>query len=187
MNLHPLKTWAMLLIGSGLLLLSVISAVWLVGMGSKTTPVVQGYTVVPQEVNFPAPELSLADLQGHAVSLSVLQGQVVLVNNWATWCPPCKAEMPTLQAYFDVHKDEGFVLVGIDAGDAAQVVNGFVQQYGLTFPVWLDPETRALTAFKNDALPSSYVIDPQGVVRLVWTGPINQEMLEKYLTPLLED
>jgi hypothetical protein len=57
----------------------------------------------------------------------------------------------------------------------------------LTFPVWLDPQSRSLAAFKNDALPSSYVIDAQGVVRLAWTGAINQRMLEKYVTPLLED
>jgi len=184
---QKMKTWAMLLAGSGLLLLGVISGVWLSGNPSGAPLGGQEVSVVPQQVEFKAPDLALSDPRGQAVSISALKGQVVLINNWATWCPPCKAEMPTLQAFYDLHKDEGFVLVGIDAGDPPTDVSSFVSQYELTFPVWLDPQSRSLAAFKNDALPSSYVIDTQGVVRLAWTGAISQRMLEKYVTPLLED
>ena len=140
-----------------------------------------------RSVNYPAPELSLTDLQGKAVSLADFRGRVVLVNNWATWCPPCKAEMPTLQAYYEDHQEQGFDTVAIEAGEPAEEVAAFAREFRLSFPVWPDPDFVSQTSFKNDALPSSYVIDRQGQVRLAWVGPINRELLEQYVTPLLEE
>lgn len=143
-------------------------------------------SVVPGTTRYPAPDLQLTTLSGEPAALSDYLGQVVLVNNWATWCPPCRAEMPELLAYYQAHADEGFVLIAINAGEPASVVQAFVNRLGLTFPVWLDPEMAALTAFQNPSLPSSYVIDREGVVRLAWTGPIDRATLEEYVTPLVE-
>ena len=78
------------------------------------------------------------------------------------------------------------MLIGIEAGDSAEDVESFVDKYGINFPVLLDPNNKSLIAFHNDSLPSSYVVDHNGSVILAWTGPINRAMLEKYLTPLLE-
>jgi len=142
---------------------------------------------IPARVDSPAPALSLTDLQGQPVSLADYQGQVVLVNNWATWCPPCKAEMPVLKAYNEDHRRQKFVIIGIEAGEPASEVADFIRYYALTFPVWPDPGQKALDAFHNDALPSSYVIDKAGRLRLAWTGAIRREVLEKYVTPLLEE
>lgn len=144
-------------------------------------------SVVPVEVNFAAPELSLQALNGKTESLADYRGNVALVNNWATWCPPCKAEMPTLAAYYNEHRGEGFTIIAIEAGDPADVVSQFVQSYGLNFPVWLDPKGESLKAFRNGTLPNSYVIDRVGTVRYAWTGEISREMLEKYVTPLIEE
>jgi thiol-disulfide isomerase/thioredoxin len=144
-------------------------------------------SLIPVEVNFPAPELNLTHIDGSEVSLQDHRGKVILVNNWATWCPPCKAEMPTLQAFYQEYVDKGFVLVAIEAGEPAEEVIQFVENYGITFPVWLDPSNLALTAFRNSALPSSYVIDQDGIVRLAWSGAINRSTLEQYVTPLLEE
>ncbi len=140
----------------------------------------------PSSVNFPAPDLTLNNLQGDKITLSDYRPKIVLINNWATWCPPCKSEMPTLVKYYNEHRDQGFVLVGINAGDPSTDVAKFVGDYGITFPILLDPNDRSLSAFHNDSLPSSCVIDQNGTVILAWTGPINRAMLEKYLTPLLE-
>ncbi len=144
-------------------------------------------SVVPVEVNFAAPELSLQNLNGERESLADHRGSVALVNNWATWCPPCKAEMPTLAAYYDEHRDEGFTIIAIEAGDPADVVSQFAQSYGLTFPVWLDPGGESLKAFRNGTLPNSYVIDRTGIVRYAWTGEISRAMLDKYVTPLIAE
>jgi len=136
---------------------------------------------------YPAPQLELTDLQGNPVSIEDYRGQVILVNNWATWCPPCRLEMPELQAYYSAHSTEGFVVVAIESGEPADQVASFVQEFRVTFPVWLDPQILALEAFQNWDLPSSYVIDWDGMVRLSWTGGINQPTLEQYVTPLLEE
>lgn len=146
-----------------------------------------GYRRLPAAADYPAPPLALTDLQGRTVSLEDYLGQVVLVNNWATWCPPCRAEMPELQAYYEDHLEQGFVVVAIESGGTAEQVGDFVRQYGLTFPVWLDPQGAALTAFRNFNLPSSYVIARDGTVRMSWTGAIDRATLEEYLTPLLEE
>jgi len=112
---------------------------------------------------------------------------VILVNNWAIWCPPCKTEMPELQAYYIAHAAEGFMVIAIESGKPADQVASFVKNYGMTFPVWLDPQITALEIFQNWNLPSSYAIDRDGIVRLSWTGGINQPTLEQYVTPLLEE
>jgi cytochrome c biogenesis protein CcmG, thiol:disulfide interchange protein DsbE len=145
------------------------------------------YSTTPVEVNYPTPELNLTNLNSNEVSLNQFPGEVVLVNNWATWCPPCKAEMPTLQAYYLEHKDAGFLIIAIESGESPDEVREFVTNYGITFPVWIDRKGEALSAFKNWDLPSSYVIDRSGVIRLTWTGEISMEMLEKFVTPLLEN
>jgi cytochrome c biogenesis protein CcmG, thiol:disulfide interchange protein DsbE len=171
----------LLLVGIGLVLIGVIATWYIVTQDPDDE-----FSVVPLAVNFPAPQLVFNDLNGNRVDLADYREQIVMVNNWATWCPPCKAEMPTLVKYFKAHSDQGFVLFGINAGDPKNDVARFVDDYQLSFPILLDPNTTALMLFRNDSLPSSYVIDHQGNVVLAWTGPINREMLEKYVTPLLE-
>jgi thiol-disulfide isomerase/thioredoxin len=175
----------LLLIGGGLVLFGVLSAVVLAGQAQA--PQTGRPSVIPQPVSFDAPPLALDTLQGRPAALDEYAGRVVLVNNWATWCPPCREEMPALQAYYQQHQAEGFTIVAVNAGDAAGDVQEFVDRMGLTFEVWLDPAGEALRLFRNDSLPSSYVIDRQGVVRLAWTGGITQEILEEYITPLLEE
>ena len=144
-------------------------------------------SVEPIAVNFAAPELSLENINGQTESLADYREKVILVNNWATWCPPCKAEMPTLAAYHNEHEGEGFTIIAIEAGDPVDVVSSFAQSYNLEFPVWLDPNGAALRTFGNGTLPNSYVIDRAGTVRYAWTGEINKAMLEKYVTPLLRE
>lgn len=142
--------------------------------------------IPPVITNYSAPKLTLIDLQGKPDSIENYRGQVVLVNNWATWCPPCKTEMPELQAYYSAHESDGFVIVAIESGEPADQVASFVHEYGISFPVWIDSKGAALDSFQNWNLPSSYVIDRDGIVRLSWTGAIDLPTLEQYVTPLLE-
>lgn len=141
----------------------------------------------PNEVNFSAPKIRLTTLQGESVSLQDFRGTTVLVNNWAVWCPPCKAEMPTLQTYYNTHKNQNFTIIAIEAGSSLAVVDKYVSENNLTLPIWLDPTEKATVAFNNPALPSSYLIDSTGTVRHMWTGSINIDILEKYVSPYLEE
>lgn len=177
----------LILIGVGLIAIAVAFVIFTPKAGDATPAATPGEipASVPGEMNFPAPALTLTDMQDRAVSLADYKGQWVLVNNWATWCPPCRAEMPELNAYYETHKDEGFILVGISSGDTKTQIADFVQEYGLSFPMWQDPTSASLRAFRMDYLPSSFVIDPSGTVRLAWTGAVSLETLEKYVTPLL--
>jgi len=144
-------------------------------------------SVVPVSVNYPAPQLSLQNINGKTESLEDFRENVVLVNNWATWCPPCKAEMPTLEKYYEAHVTKGFAIIAIEAGDGKDQVIQFADSLNLKFAVWLDPDGASLNAFGNGNLPNSYVIDRQGMVRYAWTGEINLAMLEKYVTPLIAE
>ena len=172
---------ALVIIGAGLVVLGIVIAK-VISIGTISNDI----SVVPSAVSFPAPDLTLDDLQGEKVSISDYNENIVMINNWATWCPPCKAEMPTLSKYYKEHRNQGFILVGIEAGDSLKEVQKFVKDNDILFPILLDPNNKSLIAFHNDNLPSSYVIDKNGNVILAWTGPISKAMLEKYITPLLE-
>jgi peroxiredoxin len=141
----------------------------------------------PSTTNFPGPQLVLTDLEGKLVSMGDYSSQVILVNNWATWCPPCVSEMPQLQAYYDAHVTEGFAVIAINAGDPTDQVVAFIKEHNLTFPVWLDPQHQSMGFFKNLDLPSSFAIDRSGIVRYAWMGGVNQATLEQYVNPLLEE
>ncbi len=181
----PQKNSPIILMAFGLALIGVALLFLAVPKGKSSTDSLS--SVVPAPVQYTAPTLSLQTVDGRTESLADYREDVVLVNNWATWCPPCKAEMPTLAAYYNEHHTEGFTVIAIEAGDAAEVVSPFVQNYALKFPVWLDPKGESVRAFGNANLPNSYVIDRAGTVRYAWTGEISQAMLEKYLTPLLKE
>ena len=143
---------------------------------------------VPVKVNYPAPELTLTDTRGNSSSLAAYRGQVVLINLWATWCPPCKEEMPALESFYRKHKADDFSIVAINDGDSASDVIQFVEEYRLTFPVWLDPTYIATEqAFKTMNLPSSFVINREGTIVLSWVGGINAKTLEEYVTPIIDE
>lgn len=182
---------AMALIGAGLLVLGIVALVMLpkpeASAQSEAKKEAGVPSAIPAEVNFPAPDVTVRDLDGNEIKISDFQGQTVLLNNWATWCPPCRAEMPALQAFYEDHRHQKFTIVAIESGEPPQEVADFVEQYGLTFPVLVDRSQRTLVAFRNNGLPNSYLIDPQGQVRLAWNGAISREVLEKYVTPLIEN
>ena len=104
---------------------------------------------------------SLLDLQGNRWTLAQLRGKVVLVNFWATWCPPCRAEMPDLDGLYHQFKDQGFVILGISDEDASKV-NPFIQQYHYTYPILLDPDSKVHAAFSVEGIPKSFLYDRDG-------------------------
>ncbi len=177
----------MLVLGMGLILLGMAAFVAWPGAGASPDVTLSGgSSTVPVEVHYAAPVLALSDLDGREHSLVDYHGQVVLVNLWATWCPPCKAEMPTLEAFYQAHQANGLAMLAINDGDPTAEVATFVLEYNLSFTVLLDPTYQATDhAFKTHNLPSSFVIDREGNIRLRWVGEIDRASLEKYVTPLL--
>lgn len=161
----------------------IIMIVFIMNKGKPVETAVVFVHPSPAFVDHPAPEFFLRDMSGSSASLSDLAGKVVLVNNWATWCLPCREEIPALQSYFEAHVQDDFILVGINAGDRKEQIMRFIDENELTFPICEDPMGEALRAFKNNGLPSSYVIDQDGSVRMAWMGKVTVEALEAYVTP----
>lgn len=106
-------------------------------------------------------DFTLMDLQGKAWHLADLRGEVVLVNFWATWCPPCRKEMPDLQALYDKYKDQGFVVLSISDEGTAKVVP-FIKERNITYPVLLDPGRKVNELFQVEGIPKSFVYDREG-------------------------
>jgi peroxiredoxin len=121
-----------------------------------------------------APAYGGATLAGDSLSLADLRGQVVLLNLWATWCAPCRHETPFLEALFKERKGQGLTIVGVsmDTGDARNQVVEFVQEFGVTYPILLDPQMRGMDAYRVLGLPASFLIDRDGVLRWMRFGPV---------------
>ncbi len=186
---NPSQTFrilALVLIGGGLLIIGLASLFLIPRMNSTPSSAKVGENA-PASVDFPAPDLQLHDLAGDPASLRDYRGKTILVNNWATWCPPCRQEMPILDAYYRDHRHQDFVIVAIDAGDPADMVADFIDRISISFPVWVDPSSSAMNSFRNNYLPSSYLINKDGQVILVWSGAVTYASLDRNITPLLKD
>ena len=136
----------------------------------------------------PAPEFALTDLGGKAVSPAALKGNVVLLDFWATWCKPCLAAMPDLQALHDKYKDRGLSVIGISIDEeAATKVPKFIASKKIQYRIAVDDAKKpAWDAFRVKAIPAAYLLDRQGRIVAQWTGATpNREELERRLEELL--
>ncbi len=134
----------------------------------------------------PAPDFTLQTLDGESVSLSDYRGKLVMINFWASWCPPCNSEMPDLQRYYEQHQDEDFIILGVNYQDTPDKVQAFIEKYGVTFPILLDSDGRVANLFGVQGLPTSFFVDKEGNVLGYQPGPVTKEMLEDGITPLLQ-
>ena len=132
-------------------------------------------------VGAPAPDFTLADLSGAEVSLASYKGQVVLLNFWATWCGPCKLEMPTLQQYSTDYRAQGLAVVGVDAGEPRADVQTFATGQHLSFPILPDEKSTVTDLYRVSALPTTFIIDRQGMIVRQKMGMMNQAEVDGYL------
>ncbi|MDE3076463.1 MAG: TlpA family protein disulfide reductase [Chloroflexota bacterium] len=132
-----------------------------------------------------AADFTLPLLDGQQVTLSQLRGKVVVLNFWATWCPPCRTEMPDLQAVYSEHQANGVVILGVDLGENPGTVQSFVRRIGVTYPVALDSDQRVGAQYSVGSLPRTYFIDRQGIIRDSYTGGMNRRIMLSKLAPLL--
>ena len=114
-----------------------------------------------------APAFSAQDLDGKPVALADLRGRVVVLNEWATWCEPCRGEIPQLEALHREFATQGLVMVGVsvDAFGTAADVRGFAREHDMTYPIWLDPDKHFAAKFMTVGVPETFVIDRAGKIR----------------------
>ncbi len=135
-----------------------------------------------------APGFTLNDTSGRAVSLASLKGKVVAVNFWATWCPPCRAEIPELSRVYAENRGKCFEMLGIaEESGPRDVVVEAAQRYGATYPILLDEQGKVADAFRIGGYPNTFLIDANGNVRKVFAGGIDGDDLRQALTPLLAE
>lgn len=123
-----------------------------------------------------APVFTLSDLSGQAITLSELRGKPVLLNFWATWCPPCRREMPDLQAFQAQYGDQVTVL-GINWAEDPPTVRSFLERYGITYTNVLDRQGKAFVAYRLTGIPTTFFLDEEGVIRGVWLGPLKTDKI----------
>jgi peroxiredoxin len=139
------------------------------------------------QAGFPAPEFALVGMDGQTVRLADLKGQPVVLNFWATWCPPCQAEMPALQALTDAYAGRGVTVLGVNQAEGADQVRGFLQSKGIDFPVVLDADAGVSQAYRVRSLPTTFFIDREGVIdEIVIGGPLSRALLESKVQTLVE-
>lgn len=126
------------------------------------------------EVGLPVPAYATLSLDGDSVSLAKQRGKVVLLNIWATWCHPCRDEIPELRAIHAKYRDRGLELVGvsIDTDGTDEAIRTFMREFQMTYSIWRDPDERISTQFLAIGVPATYLIDKRGVLQWRKTGPI---------------
>lgn len=136
----------------------------------------------------PAPDFTMSTLAGPSIRLADLKGRVVIVNFWATWCPPCENETPRLVAWYEQYHGAGLEVLGVDklVQDSRDAVADFVAKYAVSYPVPLDQTGDISRQWQALQLPRSYVIDREGIVRYVRIGELTQRDFDEQVLPLLQ-
>lgn len=136
----------------------------------------------PLAVGDRAHDFTLNDLDGVTYSLSDLRGRPVIINFWATWCAPCRVEMPELQAAFEKYQDEGLVILAVDSAEPPDVVRQFFyDDMDLTFTPLLDREATIVQLYGVQNFPSTFFVNADGVITAIHRGPMTQSQIEGYL------
>ena len=171
------------------LLVLAIGAIW-IWHSALPVDASSGGRIASPRKGFYAPDFSLPTLSGEVITLSELHGQPVLINLWATWCPPCRAEMPDLQAIYETYQEQGFLVLAINATyqDSPASVSAFVEEYELTFPILMDHDGETARQYQMRALPTSFFVDREGIIQeVIVGGPMAPALLQVRVEQLLEE
>jgi peroxiredoxin len=173
-----------IIVGAILAILLALVMIFTTRDKSGETPTVVENPGIP--VNRAAIDFNLIGLDGSPIALADFRGKYVLVNFWATWCPPCQREMPDLQAFYRKYQNRNFVLLAIDVEEEAATVADFIQTNNFDFPVALDADGMVSIQYGAEALPSSFLIGPDGTLIKRWQpGALTPEVMDRDITPLL--
>lgn len=137
---------------------------------AKDTEEGPGSTLTPINIGEIAPNFTLDNLNGESVSLEDYRGKIVFINFWATWCPPCRKEMPDLNKLYLDNKEKDFVVLAVDVGETKSQVAKFIEEGGYQFPVVLDRNSDVATRYFVTGIPKTVVVDEEGIIRFVKIG-----------------
>jgi len=143
-----------------------------------------GHGLTPLPDLKPAPDFSLTDLDGETHRLSDYLGKVVVINFWATWCPPCRAEMPSMQRAWEILKPKGIIMLGIDVGEDEDTIFTFTANYPVEFPLLMDQDSSTISDWPVRGLPTTFIVDPQG--RIIYRAIGGREWDEPGLLAAIE-
>ncbi len=173
-----------LLLYGGILLIGLL---WIFASADRTQASTAGHIPAPQK-GFLAPQFTLATPDGTQYSISAFKGKAVLLNIWATWCPPCRAEMPTIEKMYQEYQGQGLVVLGMNSTvqDNPLDILPFVTQYGLSFPVLLDETGEVGKKYNLHLLPTSFFINRDGTIaEVVVGGPMSEALLQTNIEEIL--
>ena len=145
---------------------------------------IPGTKVTSLDEGTAAPDFELSTMTGEKVRLSDYHGKKVILNFWATWCPPCKAEMPHMESFYKANKNSGITilavnLTSVDKGKDA--VQNFINSNGLTFPILLDETGMIGTKYQAFTIPTSYIIDTKGIIQKKVVGPMDENTMKAFM------
>lgn len=178
------RRWLALTLG-----LILAGSAWIAISAVPARATTEGRIPSPRQ-GFLAPDFSLSTLSGESIALADLRGSVVVVNFWASWCPPCRAEMPDLREVYLANQDRGLEILAVNVTyqDSLAAAGQFVQQYDLPFPIPLDSSGEIANRYLMRALPTTFFIDREGVIRKVIVGgPMSTTTLQTTVESLLEE
>lgn len=165
------------------LVIILTSGLLISGCSAGSSP--EGSAQAPQ-VGKLAPDFQLPNLEGQPISLSHFRGKPVLVNFWATWCPPCRYEMPYIQEVFDEWSGNGLVVLAINIGESPSTVKDFIQSGNFSFPVLLDTKQDVALKYNVRGIPATFFIDKDGIIQDIRIGAFpNKEAIEKRLSKII--
>jgi cytochrome c biogenesis protein CcmG/thiol:disulfide interchange protein DsbE len=166
----------------------IVGLAWIFVSADRSGVSTSGKIPAPQQ-GFLAPDFELKTPEGKVVKLSDLRGQAVLVNLWATWCPPCRAEMQSIEKIYQEYKDRGFIVLAVNMTrqDTPSAILPFADKLGLTFPILLDETGKVERVYQLRSLPSSFFIRRDGIINeVVIGGPMSEALLRTRIEGILK-
>jgi len=178
------RRWTLLFIGALLL-----GAAWIAW--SRVDNSIAGSSAPPNpQMGFTAPGFTLAALNGNPITLSDLRGKVVVLNLWASWCPPCRTEMPALNAIYQKFREKGLVVLGVNTTfqDDETNARAAIRDWGLAFPIVFDRDGATSRQYRVQAMPTTFFIGRDGVIRdIVFGGPLSEALIASKIEKLMSN
>jgi peroxiredoxin len=169
-----------LLIGAAFAFAAALVLIMLTGLPERadfTGQAIPGQLPIAPEINAIAPNFERSTPNGEVLRLSDFRGAPVIINFWATWCEPCRVEMPILQALYDARKSDGLRILAVNLGESANVIRDWQTRMGLTYDMLVDEQQSVAALYHLRGQPSTYIVSPNGIITHIFYGPASESVL----------